>query len=286
MIAFNSPDAEIYFPEGGNAVALSKTTHLGIGAHQDDLEIFAIHGILTAYDDPNAYFTGVTVTDGRGAPRSGPYANLTDDALWAVRMEEQKAAARIGKYHAQVLLNYPSQTVKAPQRAKVVEDLKRLLQATQPAVIYTHNLADKHDTHVAVALAVLQAYRESRPWMQDAKIYGCEVWRDLDWLPQEKKLALDVSAHPEMQETLLTVFKSQIVGGKRYDLATLGRRQANATYDESHATDQAARMTYALDLTPLIRRPEANISDFMDEIVLSLAKDVRDRLERLGASPD
>ena len=31
--------------------------------------------------------------------------------------------------------------------------------------------------------------------------------------------------------------QSQICGGKRYDLATLGRRLANATYAESHGTD-------------------------------------------------
>jgi len=37
-----------------------------------------------------------------------------------------------------------------------------------------------------------------------------------------------------LQFALLGVFESQIAGGKRYDLALMGRRRANATYFESH----------------------------------------------------
>jgi hypothetical protein len=57
-------------------------------------------------------------------------------------------------------------------------------------------------------------------------VLGCEVWRDLDWLLDSDKVALDSSAKPELAAALLKVFDSQISGGKRYDLATLGRRAA------------------------------------------------------------
>jgi LmbE family N-acetylglucosaminyl deacetylase len=285
MNPFSQAEAEIYFPDLTKS-DLSKTTHLGIGAHQDDLEMLALHGILTAYDDPQAAFTGVTVTDGRGAPRTGPYADITDDGLRAVRFEEQKAAARIGKFQAQIFLDYPSKDVKFGNRHQVVEDLKTILQATQPEVIYTHNLADKHDTHVAVALAVLAACRESSSLTKGSKIYGCEVWRGLDWLPDDQKVALDVSAHPEFQEELLAVYKSQIAGGKRYDLAAVGRNLANATFYQSHVTDQANRMVYAMDLTPLVRDPEINISSFVDAFIQNLADNVRDRIESLGPHPE
>ncbi len=33
-----------------------------------------------------------------------------------------------------------------------LEDLTTLLRLAQPTVVYTHNLADKHETHVAVAV--------------------------------------------------------------------------------------------------------------------------------------
>lgn len=101
MVELSRPDSEVYFPHGnGNDLTLTQTTYLGIGAHQDDLEIIAIQGILDAYQDPDHHFTGVTVTDGRGAPRSGPYADMNDDELWGVRVKEQKIAADIGGYHA------------------------------------------------------------------------------------------------------------------------------------------------------------------------------------------
>ena len=219
MIKLTNPQAEIFFPSGvTNLTNLSKTTHLAVGAHQDDIEIFAVHGILEAYSHPDKYFTGVTVTDGRGAPRSGSYANISDDELWEIRCSEQKTAAEIGNYHAQILLNYSSHTIKSSHSNTLVHDLKQILTATMPEVIYTHNLADKHDTHVAVALALIQALRELNPIFIDTTVYGCEVWRDLDWLPDDLKVALDVSAHPDLQEALLSVFESQIAGGKRYDL--------------------------------------------------------------------
>ena len=281
MLHLTHPLAEIFFPDRSQSDALSKTTHLGIGAHQDDLEMLAIHGILAAYDDPEAYFTGVTVTDGRGAPRNGPYADFSDDDLWTVRNNEQKEAAEIGKYLAQVLLNFPSEDVKSPNRKNVIDDLKIILEETRPQVIYTHNLSDKHDTHVAVALAVIEACREMPALMQNVTLYGCELWRGLDWLPDDRKVALDVSAHPELQDALLAVFQSQIAGGKRYDLATIGRRQANATFYQSHVVDRAARMVYAMDLTPLIHNRELSISRFITEMVQGLAQDIKNRLEKL-----
>lgn len=287
MVKLLHPDSQIYFPEGpGNDLQLTKTTHLGVGAHQDDLEIFAIHGILEAYDDPDLHFTGVTVTDGRGAPRSGPYAVMSDDELWQIRMAEQKQAADIGKYNAQFLLNYSSRRVKSQDAGDVIEDLKRILIVNSPSIVYTHNLADKHDTHVAVTLCLIQALRELERPLEDIKLYGCEVWRGLDWLPDELKITLDASKHPDLQEDLLTVFESQIVGGKRYDLATMGRRLANATYFQSHETDAASRMVYAMDLTPLIHNAEMDITRFTIGTIQSFANDVRDRLNRLRKDAD
>ena len=51
------------------------------------------------------------------------------------------------------------------------------------------------------------------------------------------------------------VFDSQVTGGKRYDLATAGRRLAHATYYASHGTDEESALNFAMDLTPLVEDP-------------------------------
>ena len=282
LLTLIQPEAELYFPiHSDDEHKLSDTTHLGIGAHPDDLEIIAIHGILEAYDHPQKYFTGVTITDGRGAPRSGPFANMSDDDLWRIRCNEQKKAAEIGHYHAQILLNYPSQAVKSTSCQNVVTDIKNIITVTSPAVIYTHNLADKHDTHVGSALCVIQALRELGPQPFLFKLYGCEAWRDLDWLIDNDKIPLDVSRHPDLQEALLTVYDSQIAGGKRYDKAVIGRRQAHATFFQSHQTDFASQLGFAMDLTPLIDDPDMDIEQFVSEHINNFHTEICARLTRL-----
>ena len=122
----------------------------------------------------------------------------------------------------------------------------------KPKYLYTHNLADKHETHVATALKVIAALRTLAPEERPEKVYGCEVWRDLDWVCDEEKVFMDCGPHPNLMRCLSAVFDSQIVGGKRYDLAAEGRRLANATFSASHACDTYTALNYAMDLTPLM----------------------------------
>jgi LmbE family N-acetylglucosaminyl deacetylase len=263
------PAAEIYVPDGlGEAAALARTTHLAVAAHQDDLEIMAADGILRAFQQPDRWFTGVVVTDGAGSPRDGLYKDYTDERMREVRRREQKKAAHVGDYAAAVLLDHPSATVKNAADTRPVEDLVAVLRAARPEVVYTHNLADKHDTHVAVALRTIAAIRLLPAGGRPARVYGCEVWRDLDWMPDEEKVSFDLSAHENLQAALVGVFDSQIGGGKRYDLATTGRRRAHATYAASHGTDSATSVSYAMDLTPLVvdpsLSPAAYVRGFLD----------------------
>ena len=73
--------------------------------------------------------------------------------------------------------------------------------------------------------------------------------------PMNHKQALPVSARSNIAMSLVGLFDSQVAGGKRYDLATEGRRLAHATYYASHATDVETALNYAMDLTPLIEDP-------------------------------
>jgi len=262
-VNLRQPGAQIFVPDGTpDDAALARTTHLAIGAHQDDLEIMAAHGILQCYQRDDLWFTGVVVTDGRGSARTGIYANYSDDRMQKVRALEQKKAAVIGEFGAQILLNYPSQAVKNPQATGVVDDLVQLIAVCAPQTLYTHNLADKHPTHIGVVVNVIRALRKLPAEKQPESVIGCEVWRDLDWLLDQDKVVFDVSNQEGLQMALLGVFDSQVSGGKRYDLATMGRRRAHATYHVSHDADAATGLTFGMDLTPLIENPALDIADY------------------------
>jgi len=276
---FHKSTADLFVPNGGAPeAALARTTHLCISAHQDDIEIMAYHGIAECFGRKDRGFTGVVVTNGAGSPRSGIYGDYTDEQMQRVRLIEQRKAAYVGDYAAQVQLGYSSAEVKNAANREVVEDLQQILRATRPEVVYLHNPADKHDTHVAVMLRCLTALRAVRGDTRPKKVYGCEVWRDLDWLPDENKQALPVSARSNIAAALVGVFDSQVSGGKRYDLATAGRRLAHATYYASHGTDEESALSFAMDLTPLVENESLRVADYVLGLIDRFRADVARRL--------
>lgn len=245
--------AVVFIPDGEKEKeGIARTTHLAISAHQDDIEFMAYAPISECFGKADKWFGGVVVTDGAGSPRSGLYADFTDDDMKAIRITEQKKAAFVGEYSFQILLAHPSKEVKDAENESVAAELAEIIRAAKPNYLYTHNLADKHDTHIATALKVIAALRTLKEDERPEKVFGCEVWRDLDWMCDEEKVFMDCGAHPNIAKCLSGVFDSQIEGGKRYELAAEGRRLANATFSASHACDTYTGLNYAMDLTPLM----------------------------------
>jgi LmbE family N-acetylglucosaminyl deacetylase len=280
---FHRANADLFVPDGAPAdQALARTTHLCIAAHQDDIEIMAYHGISECFGSADRWFTGVVVTNGAGSPRTGIYGHYTDAQMQEVRILEQRKAAFVGEYACQIQLGFPSAQVKDPEETAVVADLAAILRATRPEIVYLHNPADKHDTHIGVVLRSIAALREVRSEVRPRKVYGCEVWRDLDWLPDEIKQVLPVSARSNIAASLVGVFDSQVSGGKRYDLATAGRRLAHATYYASHGTDQEAALNFAMDLTPLVESPAISVNDYVLAQVDRFRADVEQRLRTMS----
>ncbi|HEY2329467.1 MAG TPA: PIG-L family deacetylase [Verrucomicrobiae bacterium] len=277
---FKNPTAQLFVPDDQPAAALKRTTHLGIGAHQDDLEFMAFHGILECFANDKKWFGGVTCTDGAGGPRAGAYKKFTAAEMMAVRHAEQNNAAVVGRYGVMIQLDYPSSAVKSATDPALKNDLKKILAATRPEVVYTHNPADKHDTHVGVVVAAIQAMRELPRGQRPKRVIGCEVWRNLDWLPDAEKVLMNVSGHGHLAAALNGIFDSQIAGGKRYDLATLGRRAANATFFESHAADAADQMIFGMDLTPLVADETQDIAAFVAARIEKFAAEVKTKLNR------
>jgi len=273
--------ADVWTPGGIDVeVALARTTDLGVVAHPDDLEFMALAAIAACYDDPDRWFTGIVCTDGAGSARSGAYADLTDVEMAEVRRAEQRTAAEAGRYGAVVQLGHPSSAVRDDGHDELVDELAELLVATKPVNVYTHNLADKHETHLAVGAATIEALRrvggEVRPW----KVIGVEGWRSLDWLADREKVVLDVSGHDELAARLAHSFESQIAGGKRYDLAEEGRRRANATLLAPRQVDDAEQLTFAIDLSPLVHNDELDPVEYVAAAIDRFRADVTSELRR------
>ncbi len=217
--------AQIFVPDDTpQNQAIERTTHMAIGAHQDDIPIMAHHGIMSCFGRPDRWFLGVTVTDGAGSPRGALYADYTDEQMREVRNAEETKAAVIGDYTAALLLDYPSKAVKDPDDMVIIEDLTAIIAAAHPEVVYTHNLA----------------------------------------------------------AALMGVYDSQVSGGKRYDLATEGRRLAHATFSESHAVDDAQALIYAMDLTPLISDDDLDPTRHVIGHLDRLQADIVSRIGRVG----
>jgi LmbE family N-acetylglucosaminyl deacetylase len=288
----SQPAADLFIPDNASATAtpapaltpaaaLARVTHLCIAAHQDDIEILAHSGISDCLDTPGKWFGGVVVTDGGGSPRTSPYSHFTDEQMKLARRDEQRRAAQLGRYAIQFQLSHPSAIVKNPAAATPVRaDLTAILSGCTPEVLYLHNPADKHDTHIAVLHRCLEALRALPPENRPRRVLGCEVWRDLDWLVDTDKVALDSGRHPQLAADLLKAFDSQIAGGKRYDLAALGRRLAHATFHTSHATDKFSGITWAMDLTPLVADPSLSLADFTLAHIDRLRTDIATRLAK------
>ena len=280
---FHLDTAEVFIPDGQPVEpALARTTHLCFSAHQDDIEIMAATPIVECFQQQDKWFTGVVVTDGRGSPRNGLYEQYSDDEMRLVRFKEQRKAAYVGEFAAQILLDIPSKVVKDAARKEPVDDILNILRATRPQIVYTHNLADKHDTHVAVALRVVEALRKLDPAERPERVVGCEVWRALDWMVDSDKLMMDLSDHENLQFALLGVFDSQIAGGKRYDLASMGRRRANATYFESHGVDNTTGLSYGMDMTLLMNDAGLDPAEFIGGFIQRFANDIQERVSRMS----
>lgn len=249
----------------------SHCTHLGVGAHPDDLEIMAGHGIEQCLKQPESHFLGVICTTGGGSARSGEFSQTTDQEMVYLREQEQISSAKMGRYLGVIGLNFDSSQIKKDWNIEFLNDLQEIILSTKPQYIYTHNLADKHQTHIAVTTHVIEALRQTQ-YMPQA-LWGCEVWRGLDWLNDQEKKLLPIE-DPKLIKKLVDCHKSQTLGGKSYSEATVGRMQANATFFESHQVDTHKHQVFAMDLLPLVKSPSLSFLDYIDQSLAAFKEQV------------
>jgi len=147
-------------------------------------------------------------------------------------------------------------------------------------VVYSHNLADKHDTHVAVTTALIRAIRWMKPEERPQKMYGCEVWRGLDWLDDKEKVVFDLNGADPLLASQLREHKSQLGGGRRYDAAFIGRLRANAAFQYPPTPGPEKLALFAMDLTPLVSNRNLDMADFVAGRIERFQADVRSRIRK------
>lgn len=273
-----------FVPDGTNLInALDRTTALCIAAHQYDTELLAYDAIEECYNDQQKWFTSVVVADGGESLRSRAYEGSTDEEIKKIKGIEQNSASIVGRYSVQIQLGYTNAQVQRPENNLLDQDIINIILACKPETIYTHNLADKHDTHVAMTLRVIDVLRELPIEMRPKRLYGMEVWRGRDWLGiDDDKKAFDALNHEILAASILGLYDSQIIGGKRYDLATLRRSRENATRLEEHQTNTLCSAIYGIDLTELQLDKSITPKEFILKRIDNLQKDIVQRLERLS----
>jgi LmbE family N-acetylglucosaminyl deacetylase len=270
------PNHLLFVPDGAEwPQALARTTHLCLAAHPDDVEIMAFHGIAQCFGQSESWFSAAVLTQGARAPRGGPYANRSDAEMAEIRRKEQKKAAYLGEYGAQILLGYSSDDLRQAD-PRIFRDLRNIFLSCRPHTLYLHSPADRHDTHVASCACALKVLRSLPAELRPKRVLGCEVWGDLDWL--EDRVPLSCEALPHLAQALIGVFDSQISGGKRYDLGTLGRRLANSVYHSAYHASEAGALTWAMDLSPLLADPEPDLLTFTLAHVERFRQEIAKRL--------
>ncbi|MDR2338238.1 MAG: PIG-L family deacetylase [Deltaproteobacteria bacterium] len=283
MFISKNSRASFFLPTEKNAdLAFRRTTHLGVVAHQDDLEIATFAAILECYKNPCKWYSGVVCTDSPGEGYFDDYATCSKEELIKIRRAEQCDVASLGEYSSVIQLGYTSQEIQDITNLDVVQDLIQILELTEPECVYTHSPYDRHYTHLSTFWSLLKAIQSLPQEKRPKKLFGGEVWRDLDWINEEYKEVIRLNDPEQLGKRLIEAYKSQNVGLKKnYNLGIIGRRQANATFLSAYDTELVSGVEYLVDLSLLITDDTVSVFDLVQEQINNFAEDIVARLEKV-----
>lgn len=253
--------------------------YLCVCAHPSDCEIMAIDGIQRGYRAQKYSFSCVVTTDGSENERGGKYLKSSDKRMSNVLASEQRKAAELGRYNSVYFMNYKAEEARDQENEDIVAEYIEIIKELKPRIVYTHSLLDRDPTHVCVAVKVINALRKLRKGDQPKVVYGCEMWRDLDWIDKDKIVSFDISKNIRLQRQLISVFKSQIIN-RDYINAAIGRRYVNAAFSRDDKKKEAKLTARAINMTTLLRRKELPIKRYAMSFIDDLYSEINDSMDR------
>ena len=254
----------------------NSTNLLAIAAHHDDIEVMAMDGILKAYGSKKYDFYACVLGDGANCIKSGKYADVSDKEMMEARNQEQTRASQIGEYEKLVMLKHSQEELENDEKGKIGKELRELILDVKPDIIYTHNIFDKNPAHritcKRVIDAILSLDEDDRPRL----VYGCELFRSLDWLPDKYKVVFDLSENKELQSRLIGVYDTKIEQFKNYNKAIVGRKMAHAAFGSSVGDgDEDKLIWYGINLTPVVAK-NIDLKDYCTRILSDFNKEMLD----------
>ena len=272
---FSQSNSRLYTRSGTGT--LPRTKLGAFLAHSDDLEFGCPHAVIESLKNPDRNLGVVIVNDGSGPPYGASYSKMSPQEIIDVRIEEQFAAARAGKYEFAAMLSHPSSQTRpilntVPQiNEKLVAEMIEIIETTQPEVLYTHNPWDMHPSHIAVLKHLLCALRHTKHKPQG--LFGGEVWGPLDRVPAPYLQVWDCTEFEDLLEELLRYFVSQNVI-KSYDRNVPARRRTLAKLYHPHNDTGCNSVHLGVDMR-LILTGEMSLLEFYDHCEGLIAKDHR-----------
>lgn len=167
---------------------------LAIGAHPDDLEIFA-YGSLAAWADMGAELFLAVATDGAKG------GTLPPEILRARRKQETTDALSPLGAGPPKMLGFPDGGLRAD--AALETALSKLISATKADLLVTHAPNDYHSDHRALSMAASQAANFSVPLLYMDTLNGTGFvpthWVDVTahWSAKERAILSHETQDPE-----------------------------------------------------------------------------------------
>jgi LmbE family N-acetylglucosaminyl deacetylase len=236
---------------------MEKLKVTAVGAHPDDLEIFA-GGTLAKYVETGNDVTMVYVTNGNMG-----HVSIKPEELARIRKAEAHNASKVigGRF---IWLGLPDEWVFHNQETRL--RFVDVIREAKPDVIITHDPGDYHPDHVAVSNLVFAAsflstvpnIKTSHDFVERAPvIYYMDTYAGLGFMPDRY---VNIGKQMEKKLEALSQHRSQIEWLKKHDkidimdyvrtAAKLRGYQAGADFAEGFKRIKNRPGPYTLELLP------------------------------------
>ena len=226
-----------------------------ISPHPDDDVLGAGGVMLEAAEKGRAVFS-VTLTDGRGSPRTGP--PIADEDMVALRQEESMAALKVVGAAGGFYFLKQNPELEGEGGKRVEEDLRELFESLRPSEIFLPAPYERHRTHIRCTRLTLEALRSS-PGLRPS-LWGYSLWGA--FFGGKKRVARDITPWISKKVEAVLAHTTQIAY-KNYQQGMLGKNNSEAIFWDSQEIQKATFVETFLDMTELLEHKDLSLEDFI-----------------------